>query len=176
MKRHPSNTASREVAAAQAAALPPLKPPAHVHLREGDIPFWNSIVTARAREFWTEADLENAASLARAKADVEKLQLEIDVGGNIVRTKHTTKHTHTKGGSLIVEEKPGVEEINPRHDLLERLTRRVAMLSRMLHVHAEATGSSAPDEKKVNIKDRTTRKVLQEDKGNPFVPEVDTLQ
>jgi hypothetical protein len=39
----------------------------------------------------------------------------------------------------IIENDRGTPIINPRHTLLEVLTRRSVALSRMLHVHAEAT-------------------------------------
>lgn len=98
----------------------PLEPPAHVRLRDGDRPFWDSIVTARARDRWDTADLEIAANLARCKADIERLQSEIDHEGD------------------VIENARGTPVMNPKHTLLETLSRRAVALSRMLHVHAEA--------------------------------------
>ena len=103
------------------------EPPVHVNLREGDRPFWDSIVRARDYESWTAADLEQAANLARCKADIERLQVEIDAEGD------------------VLENKRGTPIVNPRHTLLETLSRRSVALSRMLHVHAEATQGRARD-------------------------------
>ncbi len=130
MKRRLSNSEAAAVIAAQNAALGAISPPAHVTLRELDKPFWVSIVGARARDSWTDADLENAANLARCKSDIERLQVEIDGEGDV-----------------IVNER-GTQIINPKHSLLETLSRRAVALSRMLHVHAEATCGESRDQSK----------------------------
>ena len=98
-----------------------IDPPSHVSLRDGDRPFWDAIVSARASTTWNTADLEQAANLARCKADIERLQKELTEQGD------------------IIENDRGTQVINPRHTLLEVLSRRSVALSRMLHVHAEAT-------------------------------------
>lgn len=102
-------------------------PPDHVHLRDRDWPFWRSIVRARATDSWTDSDLECAANLARCKADIEKMQKEIDDEGDVVVNQR------------------GTQIVNPKHSLLETLSRRAVALSRMLHVHAEATQGRARD-------------------------------
>lgn len=119
-KRKRSDSAAAAVAAAQFAALGPLQPPEHVTLRPCDRPFWDAIVVARARETWTTADLATAAVLARTRADIEQLQSEVDQEGFTI-----------PGGK-------GVPIVNPKHKLLETMTRRAVSLSRVLHVHAEA--------------------------------------
>ncbi len=98
-----------------------VEPPAHITLRDGDKPFWDAIVSARATSTWNTSDLEQAANLARCKADIERLQKELTEQGD------------------IIENDRGTQVINPRHTLLEVLSRRSVALSRMLHVHAEAT-------------------------------------
>ena len=97
------------------------EPPAHVNLRDCDYPFWDSIVRARDYKSWTASDLEHAANLARCKADIERLQVEIN-----------------EEGDTIINQR-GTPIVNPKHTLLETLSRRSVALSRMLHVHAEAT-------------------------------------
>lgn len=119
-RRSDSNTAA--IAATQAAALGPLEPPAHVTLRPCDRPFWVAIMEARARDSWTPVDLANAATMARAQADVERLQAELDSEGDLIAGK-----------------------ANPKHKLLETIARRVVALARVLHVHAEATQGRARD-------------------------------
>lgn len=117
---------------AMSSALTDIQPPAHVRLRPRDIPFWQSIVKARAAHLWTDSDLENAANLARAKSDIEKIQAELD-----------------KEGDVIINQR-GTPIVNPKHQLMETLSRKCLALSRMLHVHAEATSGKAPKEQKKN--------------------------
>jgi hypothetical protein len=128
-KRNRSDSNAAAVRAAQAAALGPIDPPEHVTLREGDRPFWNAIVTSRARDTWTDTDLTTAANLARSQADIERLQARLDAEGYILDGK-----------------------ANPVAALVETLTRRAVALSRVLHVHAEATvGRSANASKALAI-------------------------
>jgi hypothetical protein len=135
-KRNRSDSAAAAVTASQAAALGPLQPPDHVSLRPGDLPFWNAIMQARARDTWTEPDLATAATMARAQADIERLQAELDTEGFTI--------TNTKGNVLV----------NPKHKLLETLTRRVVSMSRVLHVHAEATVGRSRDAGNALINER----------------------
>ena len=125
------------------ALSPVLDPPAHIKLREGDRPYWDSLMRARARNKWVESDLEVAASLARCKADIERLQSEIDEEGD------------------IVENQRGTPIVNPKHNLLETLNRRCVALSRMIHVHAEATVGRAADQPKGNRKQREANETAQ---------------
>ena len=121
-KRNRSDSVSSKV---QQFSSLDASPPEHVHLRDGDLPFWRSIVRARAADSWNDADLEQAANLARCKADIERLQVEIDAEGDTVVNAR------------------GTPVMNPKHSLLETLSRRAVALSRMLHVHAEATQGRA---------------------------------
>ena len=121
MRRVRSDSITAAVQATQAATAGPIDPPAHVVLREGDRPFWDSVVSARARDTWNDADLEMAGNLARCKADIERLQQEITAEGDVLKNDR------------------GTQIMNPKHTLLETLSRRAVALSRMLHVHAEAT-------------------------------------
>lgn len=145
-KRSDSIEALAEVVRARAKGI---APPSHVHLREGDLPFWESIVRAREANEWTTADLENAANLARCKADIERLQSEIDAEGD------------------VIENQRGTQIINPKHTLLETLSRRAVALSRMLHVHAEATAGESRHEKARKKGRATLADVEHED---PLIP------
>jgi hypothetical protein len=128
MRQHRTDSEQAAVAAAAAAASPDIEPPPHCNLREGDLPFWHSIVRARAKDTWNVSDLEVAASMARAKADIERIQREIDQEGDVVKNDR------------------GTQIINPKHTLIETLTRRVMAGSRMLHVHAEATNGESREQ------------------------------
>lgn len=124
-RRKRSDSATAAVQAVQNATLGPLEPPSYVTLRPADRPFWEAIVGARARHTWHDGDLVTAANLARTQADIEALQKQVEVDGYIVDGK-----------------------INPAARIVETLTKRVASLSRILHVHAEATLGRAADSAK----------------------------
>ena len=133
-KRNRSDSAAAAVRAAQAAALGPLDPPAHVALREGDRPFWDAIVTSRARDTWTTIDLCTAANLARTQADIEFLQKVLDENG------------YVQGG-----------KVSPLAVLVDTLTRRSVTLSRALHVHVVATMGRSEDASKALALEKAAR-------------------
>ena len=144
-QRSDSKTAAAKTMASAGAEV--IDPPSHINLRPGDRPFWDSIVRARARDLWTHVDLENAANLARCKADIERIQKLVDIEGDIV--------VNAKGTPIP----------NPRHSLIETLSRRVLALSRMLHVHAEATVGNSRDSAKAADASRRAAKTVKKVKG-----------
>ena len=77
-KRHRSDSAKTAAQAHQNAAQAPIEPPGYVTLPEPCKPFWDAIVTARARDLWTQADLIQAANLARTMHALES----VPVGSN----------------------------------------------------------------------------------------------
>lgn len=109
--------------AAQNAAEGPLEPPGHVYVPDGVRPFWDALMRNRPRHRWNDADLTTAAILARAQCDVERLQGEIAHEGDMVG-----------------------DRVNPKHGLVDKLGRRIVTLSRLLHVHPEATTGRARDQ------------------------------
>jgi len=121
-KRNRSDSISAAIRAVQAVALGPLPPPDHVCLRDGDLPYWQNIMLARARDTWTQIDLTTAANLARTQADIERLQKDLDAQGYMQADK-----------------------VNPLAKLVDTLSRRALSLARALHVHAEATVGESRD-------------------------------
>jgi len=113
-------------------ALSGVDVPEWVNVPEDAMCFWRSITGARAKDRWTNADLEAAAELARTKANIERLNIELATEGD------------------IIENLKGTQIVNPKHNLLETLTRRMVALSRMLQVHAEATQGKSRDQVKAN--------------------------
>lgn len=111
-----SDSAAAAVQAAQNVALGPLAPPPHVELSGACKPFWTAIMRNRPRDRWNDADLAQAAVLARAQCDIERLQREIETEGD------------------IIGDKP-----NPKHRIVEMLVKRASAVSRLIHVHTEAT-------------------------------------
>lgn len=122
-----SDSTTAAVAATQAAASGPINPPAHLKLRDNDWPYWEAIVQARAAGTWNNADLALAVNLARTQADIQRLGDELEDEGDVL--------INARGTAVV----------NPKHTLLETLTRRAVALSRALHVHAEATVGRSRD-------------------------------
>ena len=145
-RRKRSDSAAAAIAATQAAALGPLDPPAHVALRPGDRPFWEAIMQARARDTWTGPDLVAAANLARCLADVERLQSEVNTEGDVIG-----------------------EKLNPKHRLIETLSRRAVTLAAALHVNALATQGRARDAGNAL---ELERKARQDDADDDLIPRI----
>ena len=125
-RRKRSDTATSRVAAVQALSKKLLPPKDVVLPPDAEVRF-NRVVRARARETWTEIDLEHAANLACCLADLERLRAEVRDEGD------------------TIENKRGTQVMNPKHTLMEVLSRRAVALSRLLHVHADATQGRSRD-------------------------------
>jgi len=152
-RKQRTDTVAGELISMESALAGPLQPPEHVTLRPGDLPFWESIVLARARDRWDTSDLEIAANLARCKADIERLQGEIDNEGD------------------VIENARGTPIVNPKHQLLETLSRRAVALSRMLHVHAEAKQGQSAKQGTSLAAEKAARKAIGDGKvaGNSLI-------
>lgn len=143
MKRKRSDSAAAAVEAMR-AAVDVIAPPAHLNLRERDLPFWSGVVRARAREDWTDIDLAHAGNLARCMADIERIQAEIDIEGDTL--------TNDRGTVVM----------NPKHSLLETLSRRSIALCRSLQVHAHAVQGDSRDQQKKSSTQRKAAAAVQE--------------
>lgn len=95
--------------------------PDWLHIPEEARSFFDALLTLREFSTWNESDLAKAANLARAQADIERISAEIREEGDVVKNDR------------------GTQIPNPKHAILETLTRRELALSRAIHVHAEAT-------------------------------------
>lgn len=139
-KRKRSDSAKAAIEATKAAAMGVLAAPEHITLRKQDKPFWTAIVQSRAADTWTDSDLATAATMARAQADIEGLQKKLDDEGYVCDGK-----------------------INPTAQALEMLSRRVVALSRVLHVHAQATVGRSADASKALELEKQARQALSDD-------------
>ena len=119
-KRRPRSDSAAAAVAAMAQAAVQIEPPASVKLRDGDRPYWDSIVRARAPSEWSEPDLLHAANLSRCMADIERISTEVAAEGDVIENARGTPIT------------------NPKHALLEVLSRRSVALTRLLQMHAQA--------------------------------------
>lgn len=143
-----SDSAAAAVQAAQNVALGPREPLAHAPLLEGAYPFWLAIMRNRPRDRWNDADLANAAMLANAQSGVIRLHAEIATEGDVIDGK-----------------------ANPKHVLIDKLVRRVMGLSRMLHVHPEATDGRSEDAGKALANERQAHA-----EADDLIPTMATLQ
>lgn len=115
-----AKTVAGAVDALQNAYLDDIPPPASVKLRPTDLPIWVAIVRARARDEWSDIDLHHAANLTRCLADIERISAEL-----------------VKDGDTLTNDR-GTRTVNPKHAILETLSRRGVALTRLLHLHAQA--------------------------------------
>ena len=147
-RRLRSDSAHAAAEAYQNAAQAPIEPPPYVTLRDGDLPFWARIIESKARSTWTPADLVSAAHLARAMADIEVLQAQLEVEGYVVGDK-----------------------INPTAKAIEMLVKRAGNIARAIQVHALATVGEARDAGKAATAEREAR--AEED--DPLLPKLYVL-
>ena len=84
-KRHRSDSAKSAAKAHQNAAQAPIEPPGYVTLPEPCKPFWQAIVTSRPRDTWTDADLVQAANLARTLHAIESAPVGSDEHAKLTR-------------------------------------------------------------------------------------------
>lgn len=103
-----------------------IAPPAHVALDDGDHPYWSSVVAEFAKIEWTDHQLEVAAHLAKAMADLETERNALRAEGYVI----------DMGGKPVT---------NPRHGVARDLTNSVMSLRRNLSLHARAKGGEARD-------------------------------
>jgi hypothetical protein len=141
-KRSGTHTVGAQVAMAS-SRMP--EPPPWVNLPEEALLVWESIVRARDYTSWTNIDLEHAANLACCLADLERLRREV----------------RNEGDTLTNER--GTKVVNPKHSLMETLSRRSVSLSRMLHVHAEATTGESRHQKQRSQKQREIHDSINQD-------------
>ena len=132
MKRGPANSAASAVRAMQNATRGAIRPPAHVKLREGDLPFWEAVVRSRARDEWTPADLVVAAQLSRCQADIEREQATLDVEGSVI----------DNAGRPMLNPRSAVADMLARREMAQ-LHRHMRSLRRAL-VHSERTVANFP--------------------------------
>ena len=117
-----SDSATAAIDAAKNAALPDLRPPAHVLISASAEPYFADIVRARAREEWNEHQLTIAAQLAECMAEQEEVRAELLVDGRV-----------------LVNER-GTRVANPLVGINEALARRQMALGRSLQMIGRAVG------------------------------------
>ena len=84
-RRPKSDTIKAAATAHQNAAQAPLDPPVYVTLPDACRPFWDAIVTSRARDTWTDSDLVIAANMARVQHAIEAAVVGSDEHAKLTR-------------------------------------------------------------------------------------------
>ncbi len=140
MKRNRSDSASAAVSAMQSAGQ---RIPAPESLAPADVPYWDSITRARAKEDWTDVDLQHAASLAKILRYIDDSHAEI-----------------AEQGMTLVNER-GTQIDNPAFSRLEKMSRLALSMSTKLHIHAEATVGKSEDSAKRSTKQRQAEATLK---------------
>jgi len=143
-RKRRSDSADAAIRAMVNAASPLPEVPGHVRLRPDDLPFWEGVVRARARDEWTEADLVVAAQLARCQRDIEQEQVALDSEGSVIENAKQTM------------------VMNPRHAVLEQLARREMALMRTLRIGGTAAGGDKRDLEKGRALQRQAEKARSE--------------
>ncbi|HCE27911.1 MAG TPA: terminase [Comamonadaceae bacterium] len=84
-RRPKSDSAGYAATAHQNAAQAPIELPAYVTLPEPCKPFWDAIITSRARDTWTQSDLVTAANMARVQHALEAAPVGSDEHAKLTR-------------------------------------------------------------------------------------------
>lgn len=121
--RSDSITAAQRIVA---GAVREVAPPSHIRLSDNDWPYWHSVVSEFPKAEWSDHQLEVAAQLAKAMADLETER----------NTLRTEGYTIDMGGKVAA---------NPRHGIARDLTNSVMSLRRNLSLHARAQSGEARD-------------------------------
>ena len=107
--------------------------PGHVKVRPGDGAFLDGILRSRTRDEWTPPDLVVAMQLARCQADIEK------------------EHAMLEDEGSVIDNFKGTPIVNPRHAVLEQLSRRELALLRALQMVGSARGDKRDVEQSRNL-------------------------
>lgn len=150
-KKAPSNSAASAIKAMVAAATPLPAVPDCVKLKPIDIPFWEAIMRARTRDEWTDADLIAAAQLARCQREIERESEALEAEGS------------------VIENQRGTQIMNPRHSVLEQLSRRQLALMRSLRISGASTGERKEDLIKARRVQQSAERALGEIADEEFL-------
>jgi hypothetical protein len=126
------------------AALPDLRPPAHVTIAPEAGPYWLAIIRSRPREEWREVDLVVAAQLAECQALIEHESAVLRVEGSIT--------TSAKGRRVA----------NPRNKVVQTLATREMALMRTLLLGGAASGPDRRDLQQARRLEASARALCQE--------------
>jgi Pyruvate/2-oxoacid:ferredoxin oxidoreductase gamma subunit len=120
------------------SSIESIEPPEKLSKKEKE--YWDKIIAARYS--WTDVDLLHALHLAQAFAE-----------------RYEERKLLKKEGSVLKNER-GTPVMNPRRTNIEYLNREIAVMSRLIQVHAQATMGNSRDQQKKNEKSLDIKKNL----------------
>lgn len=146
-KRPKADSTTSIIKAMSDAAKEVLMPPEHVKITPDAMNYWKGIITARARDEWTEVDLVVVAQLAQCQCDMAEQDIALREEGSIVKNDR------------------GTQIMNPRATLMENLARREMALMRTLRLGGHAGGDARDDVKRRSIQKQSEnlRKELEDE-------------
>ena len=115
--------------------------PPYVTVTEEERPFFDAII--RAKTGWTEMDIIVAANLAACSCAIE------------------SEREGLRNEGSVIENGRGTPVMNPRHTVLEQLSRRQSALMTKLQVHSTATGGDADNNRKKNAAKKDAVSVME---------------
>jgi hypothetical protein len=117
-----SDSATAAIRAAKNAALPDLRPPAHVRISADAEPYFADIVRARARDEWNPHQLTIAAQMAHCMVEQEEVGALLLLEGRVLANER------------------GTRVANPLVSIMEQLARRQMALGRSLQMIGRGVG------------------------------------
>jgi hypothetical protein len=134
-----AGTVAAQVAAFQAACGGDVQPPKECKLTDDHLPIWRALVRARARDEWSEPDKFHCANLTRCLFDIERISAELVIEGDTLTNER------------------GTRVVNPKHALLESLSRRAILLTKMMHLNTGAIVENVADLSHKRTQEKTAR-------------------
>jgi hypothetical protein len=144
MRKPRSDSAEAAIKAALNAATPAPQIPDSVKLSEKHLPFWNAIISSRARAEWSDATLIVAAQLARTQYEIEFESEALEKEGS------------------VVENQRGTPIMNPRQTVMEQLCRREMALMRTLGISGSVANGDKRDLQKARKMQQQAEKLAKE--------------
>jgi hypothetical protein len=106
---------------------------------------------ARTRDEWTDADLIAAAQLARCQQEIELESEALEDEGS------------------VIENARGTQVMNPRHSVLEQLSRRQLAIMRSLRITGSSTGERKEDLVKARRVQQGAERALEQIENEDFL-------
>lgn len=101
-----------------------IEPPAHAPLDDDALPFWDDIISARAKSEWSGHDLACASDLANAMAMLVENRRKLRTEGEVLTTDK------------------GASQANPRVSVVHGLHAQIKAARQSLNIHGRAAGEA----------------------------------
>lgn len=136
-KRRRVDSAEEAVEIAQ-NAFREIEPPAHIRMDKTDLIFFDSVLAEFPNAEWSDHQLEVAAMLARAMADMEEQQYMLRKEGHMIEIKTKEKKNSKKPQNTYLI-------ANPRKQMVRMCSTDILAMRRTLSLHARARAGEGRD-------------------------------